>query len=159
MALTAIITLTTAGADTGPFNLYSNIDGYSVPFETSVSKIDLESGYTSYLVPDGTAIIRVQSIGALCSNYIDLVLVREPIEWTVQASDEPYPDVCSGAVLTVYTVIGSAFTTGTIVYTDEALTIPLTGYSYIFDVFSPFVYEIDSVTGIIGDNTGDICVT
>ena len=31
-----IITLTTAGADTGPFNLYSDIDGYLVPFVTGV---------------------------------------------------------------------------------------------------------------------------
>ena len=74
MAQTVLITLTTAGADTGPFNLYSNIDGFLVAFETSVSKVDLEAGYISYLVPDSASTIRVQSISALCTNYVDLVI-------------------------------------------------------------------------------------
>lgn len=72
--LTVLITLTTAGTDTGPFNLYSNIDGFVSPFETNVAKLDLESGYTSYLVPDSTTTIRVQSNNALCANYIDLII-------------------------------------------------------------------------------------
>lgn len=70
--ITVIITLTTAGADTGPFDLYSNIDGFLSPFETSVAKVDLEAGYISYLVPDGTSTVRVQSNGVLCENFIDL---------------------------------------------------------------------------------------
>lgn len=74
MAQTVLITLTTAGADTGPFNLYSNVDGFLVAFETNVAKMDLEAGYTSYLVPDATLVIRVQSTGVLCNNYIDLVI-------------------------------------------------------------------------------------
>jgi hypothetical protein len=74
MAQTVLITLTTAGADTGPFNLYSNIDGFLSPFETTVAKGDLESGYISYLVPDGTTTVRVVSTSLLCNNYIDLVI-------------------------------------------------------------------------------------
>jgi hypothetical protein len=75
MAQTALITLTTAGADTGPFDLYSDIDGYSVPFETGVSKASLVAGYTSTLIPDGATIVRVKSDNVLCTNYIDLYLV------------------------------------------------------------------------------------
>ena len=75
MAQTVLITLTTAGADTGPFDLYSDVDGYSVPFETGVSKASLVAGYTSVLVPDGATIVRVQSDNVLCTNYIDLYLV------------------------------------------------------------------------------------
>lgn len=71
---TVIITLTTAGADTGPFDLYSNVDGFLVPFESGVTKIDLEAGYTSFLVPDAAIVIRVQSTSVLCSNYVDLVI-------------------------------------------------------------------------------------
>ena len=71
MAFTALITLTIAGSDTGPFDLYSNTDGYLSPFESSVSKANLEAGYLSDLVPDNTTIIRVKSDNALCSNYID----------------------------------------------------------------------------------------
>lgn len=74
MAQTVLITLTTAGDDTGPFNLYSNLDGFLSPFESGVSKIDLEGGYISYLVPDSANIIRVQSTSVLCSNYVDLTI-------------------------------------------------------------------------------------
>ena len=71
--MTVLITLTTAGADTGPFDLYSDVDGYLVPFETNVPKASLVSGYTSVLVPGGATIIRVMS-DSICTNYIDLVI-------------------------------------------------------------------------------------
>lgn len=71
--MTVLITLTTAGADSGPFNLYSNLDGYVSAFETGVSKASLLAGYSSALVPDYTTTIRVMSTGD-CTNYIDIVL-------------------------------------------------------------------------------------
>ena len=69
--MTVLITLTTAGADTGPFDLYSNLDGYVSAFETGVSKSSLLAGYSSALVPDGTSVIRIKSNGN-CVNYIDV---------------------------------------------------------------------------------------
>jgi hypothetical protein len=69
---TATITLTTAGTGTGPFDLYSDFDGYVTPFETGVSKFALTSGYTTSLVYNGTTIIRVQSNSVGCTNYVDL---------------------------------------------------------------------------------------
>jgi hypothetical protein len=71
--MTVLITLTVAGADSGPFNLYSNIDGYVTAFESGVPKASLLAGYSSSLVPDFTTIIKVLSTGA-CTNYIDIVL-------------------------------------------------------------------------------------
>ena len=71
--MTVLITLTTAGTDTGPFSLYSNIDGFVTPFETGVSKLALLAGYTSTLVPDFTATVRVKSTGT-CVNYTDLAV-------------------------------------------------------------------------------------
>lgn len=71
--MTVLITLTIAGADSGPFDLYSDLDGYVSAFETGVSKAALLAGYTSNLVPDGTTMIRVKSNG-VCTNYIDLSL-------------------------------------------------------------------------------------
>jgi len=71
--MTVLITLTTAGADSGPFNLYSNLDGYISAFETGVSRAALLAGYSSALVPDFTTIVRVQSTGD-CSNNIDITL-------------------------------------------------------------------------------------
>lgn len=72
--MTVLITLTTAGSDSGPFNLYSDVDGFTSAFEVGVAKIDLLAGYSSSLVPDPTTIIRVMSSNFLCTNYIDLEL-------------------------------------------------------------------------------------
>lgn len=71
--MNVLITLTTAGTDSGPFNLYSNIDNYTVPFQTGVAKSVLVSGYTSTLVPNNTSIIRIKSTG-VCTNYLDLTI-------------------------------------------------------------------------------------
>jgi len=71
-----VITLTTAGSDTGPFNLYSDSDGYTAAFETGVSKASLLAGYTSTLVPNGTTIVRVMSVNPLCSNYVDIPVAQ-----------------------------------------------------------------------------------
>jgi len=73
--MTVFITLTLAGANVGPFNLYSNIDGYTTAFESSVSTVDLIIGYSSDLVPDGTTTIRLLSLGE-CTNYFDIVLTQ-----------------------------------------------------------------------------------
>lgn len=86
--MTVLITLTTAGSDTGPFNLLSNIDGFTNPFESSIAKLDLESGYTSYLVPEGTTVIRVQSTGPLCNNYVD-ISIEETTTTTTSSTTEP----------------------------------------------------------------------
>lgn len=80
--MTVYVTLTTAGADTGPFNLYSDVDGYISAFETGVSKASLLAGYTSSLAPNGTTIVRVRSASALCKNYINLTLSPCPTTTT-----------------------------------------------------------------------------
>ena len=71
--MTVLITLTTAGADSGPFNLFSNLDGFISAFEVAVPKASLLAGYSSSLVPDFTTTIRVKSTGD-CNNYIDIPL-------------------------------------------------------------------------------------
>lgn len=71
--MTALITLTVAGIDSGPFDLYSNLDGFVAPFAINISKSSLQAGYTTSSVPDYTSIVRVKSTG-LCVNYTDIVL-------------------------------------------------------------------------------------
>lgn len=71
--MTVLFTLTSAGLDTGPFNLYSNLDGFVIPFEVAISKATLLSGYSSANVPDYTTVVRVLSAGT-CSNWIDIIL-------------------------------------------------------------------------------------
>lgn len=71
--MTVLITLTTAGISTGPFNLYSNVDGYAVPFESSVPKASLVLGYTSVLVPTGTTTVQVKSLGT-CTTGVNILI-------------------------------------------------------------------------------------
>jgi hypothetical protein len=71
MPISVTITLTSAGAGAGPFNLFSDTDSFTNPFEGNVSVTQLLAGYVSNLVPTGTTTIRVQSTG-ICNNYIDL---------------------------------------------------------------------------------------
>lgn len=70
--MTVLITLTTAGTDSGPFDLYSNLDGYTSAFESGINKTTLLSGYASALVPDYTTTIRIKSNNKLCTNYVDI---------------------------------------------------------------------------------------
>ena len=69
--MTILITLTIAGTDAGPFDLYSDIDAYGSPFEVGIDKAILLAGYISNLVPNGTNIVRIKSTGD-CINYVDI---------------------------------------------------------------------------------------
>jgi hypothetical protein len=132
--MTVLITLTTAGIDSGPFDLYSDLDGYLSAFESGVDKTLLLAGYPSSLVPDFTTIIRVRSNNALCTNYVDIP-VGEPtttttttiascIEITADAGGDcpslpgysilEYTD-CDGVVQTVELGTGELYTFCTLV--------------------------------------------
>jgi hypothetical protein len=78
-----LIDLTTAGIDTGPFSLYSNVDSYTTAFETNVSRHRLMSGYITSLAPVGTTIIRVKSTDE-CTNYINIEI--DPTTTTTSTS-------------------------------------------------------------------------
>jgi len=72
--INGIIKLTTTGAATGPFYIYSNVDGFTVPFLSNISQSSLLAGYPTDQIPNGTTIIRVKSLNEVCNNYIDLVV-------------------------------------------------------------------------------------
>lgn len=72
--MTGIITLTAAGVDSGPFNLYSDVDGYVVPFESLINKAVLLAGYPVDSIPGGTVYVRIKSINPNCSNYVDVLV-------------------------------------------------------------------------------------
>jgi len=71
--MNVVIQLTVANLDTGPFNLYSNVDTFTTPFATGISRSILLAGYTCTVVPNGTSVIRVKSTG-VCQNYIDITI-------------------------------------------------------------------------------------
>jgi hypothetical protein len=105
--MNVLITLTTAGADTGPFNLYSNTDSYVTAFATGIAKSVLVAGYTSTVVPTGTSTIRVKSTGA-CTNYVDLDISGIPTTTTTTT-------VPGQTTTTTTTVPGQTTTTTTTV--------------------------------------------
>lgn len=72
--MNVLITLTEAGEDTGPFDLYSNVDNYTTCFDRNVSRSSLVNGYVSTYVPLSTSIIRVKSVG-VCTNYVDITVI------------------------------------------------------------------------------------
>ena len=72
--MTLLITLTVADIDTGPFNLYSNVNNYDPAFAELIEKSVLLAGYTSTVVPDGTTSIEVKSVNELCNNFILLTV-------------------------------------------------------------------------------------
>ena len=73
MAQTVLITLTIAGVDVGPFDLYSDADGYTSAFAVGISRAALLAGYTSSVVPDAATTIKAQSYGT-CDNSLILVI-------------------------------------------------------------------------------------
>jgi len=83
--MTVTITLTLAGSDTGPFNLYSNVDGYTSAFQTNVPRGDFLSGFTTGTVPDDTTEILVRSIG-VCQRDLYLSVAGAPATTTTTSS-------------------------------------------------------------------------
>lgn len=110
--MTVTITLTTAGTDTGPFNLYSDIDGFVSAFETGVSKAALLAGYTSTLVPNGTTIIRVMSANELCTNFIDIT-IGAPCTTTTTSSTSTTTTSTSSSTTTTTSTSSTTTTTTT----------------------------------------------
>jgi hypothetical protein len=86
--MTVLITLTLAGADTGPFNIYSDSDGYTTPLATGVSKSALLSGYSLAGVPNDATIIRVTSTGT-CTNSIDMLIANTTTTTTTTTTTPP----------------------------------------------------------------------
>jgi hypothetical protein len=158
-----LLLLTTAGSDTGPFDLYENSTGPFVLFESAVDKIDLTTlpGYST-TVPSGTTQVRVQSTG-VCPNYIDIVLEQTTTTTTTTAlpysvfvvgfdvTASPSPGgfasntlACSGSgtPLTLYsnpasTTFDQLISNGHALYTNNTLTTPFDGQGLWYKALSP----------------------
>ena len=114
MPKSAIITLTTAGTDTGPFNLLSDIDSYATPFETNIAKSSLIAGYTTNLVPDAATIVRVQSSSSLCTNFINLTYPTSTTTTTTSTTTT----TTTAPPTTTTTTTSTTTTTTTVAYTE-----------------------------------------
>jgi hypothetical protein len=162
--MTVLITLTTAGSDSGPFNLYSDVDGFVSAFEVGVAKVDLLAGYSSSLVPDPTTIIRVMSSNLLCTNYIDLELYPTttttttylPIAFSTSYSCAALPDISISA----FSITGGSglYFAGTTYFLDEPSALANT--SWLVTPISTVTYNVGTTNGsfwiAIIDSVGNI---
>jgi hypothetical protein len=140
------ITITLAGPGTGPFDLYSDSDGFLVPFETGVSKAALEAGYTSTLVPNDATLIKIVSVGVCTdyitieidlANYITTTTTTTAVPTTSTTTTNPYIPTTTttttiAAGISCYTIdLTSGYTTGCasapgVYYTDPTETYTIT---------------------------------
>jgi len=67
------------------------------------------------------------------------------------------PGVCTAGTVTLYS--NGAFAIGDVMYTDIGLTNPVTGYTFIVNTADNHIYNINSTTGLVGSDTGNVCVS
>lgn len=97
------VTCPTLGANIGPFNLYSDVDGYTSAFEVGITGAQLTAGFFTQNAPVGTTIVMVQSTGA-CTNSALIPITGVPTTTTTSTLALMYPVVgtCCGLVGTEY---------------------------------------------------------
>lgn len=148
--MTILVTLTLAGANTGPFDIYSDADGYTIPLAVGVSKAALLAGYSLTGVPSIATIIRVQSQGD-CDNFIDLLIDGETTTTTTTTTTSTSTTTSTTTTITpseyyYYDVqrydcaLGCAPGTTAIARNTNLMTI-----GYFYNNGDGFVYEILSV--------------
>jgi hypothetical protein len=134
--MTVLVTLTLAGTDVGPFNLFSNVDGYTTPLATGVSRAALLAGYSLAGVPDAASIIRAQSTGT-CTNFLDMLLSGATTTTTTSTSSTsttsttttPVPACLTGDTSAVASCVGGESALFTVTAGNLALITP-GGYYY-----------------------------
>ena len=119
--MTGVITLTIASTDTGPFDLYSNINGYISAFAVNITRAQLLTGYSTDAIPDFATIIRIMSIGN-CNNYIDVPIPTCLLIGTGVITIPP-PTTTTTTTLPLTTTTTSSSTSTT---TSTTTVIPLT---------------------------------
>lgn len=166
--MTVLITLTAAGADTGPFDLYSNADGFVSAFETNVPKSSLLAGYASALVPNSATVVRVKSKGD-CTNYIDLVLGSGTTTTTsttlgavrifMLQFDVSPTSICDNTTVNVWVSISDynimqansdTLQPGITLYTNSSLTVPYTAGSPSYVRYNLVTNDYNSTNGVVG---------
>ena len=65
--MTIIITLSFAGNETGPFDLYSDATNFATPFAQGISKAALLAGF-QVNAPAGTTVVRLDDLSGLCKD-------------------------------------------------------------------------------------------
>lgn len=143
------VTCPTLGANTGPFNLYSDVNGYTSAFEVGVQGAQLTAGFFTENAPVGTTIVMVQSTGA-CASQAFVPIAGVPTTTTSSTLPMMYPVIgtCCGLVNVEYFPAGSTpFFAGDIV----AGTLISTAYFGGWEVQGPPVPAVQTL--VLLDNT------
>lgn len=169
MAQTLLITLTTAGSDAGPFDLYTDVDSYAVPFVVGVPKATLLAGYVTSIVPDAATIIRVRSNSSLCTNFIDLSIAGITTTTTTSTSTAvpttttTTTNALPAAPLTVEYATGFANQSWAVRFNPDSLPSIAQDVTISSDAFNTFPYSISARSWgpleITGPNTLSVSVS
>lgn len=116
------IQLISAGTNTGPFNIYSDIDGFVTPFESNISKTKILQGFTSVLVPDDTSMIKIVSEGE-CTTDIYLSLI--PLVTTTTTSSTTSTTTSTTSTTTTSTSSTTTTTTSSTTTTTTTTGLPV----------------------------------
>ena len=135
--MNVLITLTNPGANTGPFNIYTNVDNYVTAIATSIAKPDLVSGYNA-TVPPTAVTVKVESIGN-CGTSIFLPIIQPTTTTTTSTSSTTTTTTTAALSTTTTTTAGPAPTTTTTTTaapgpTTTTTTTPIPHYNYNFQV-------------------------
>ena len=134
------ITLTTAGASTESFSLFSDADGYVTPFATGITKAQLLAGYVSSVAPDLTSVVRVKSNTA-CMNSTDLILIRKITLSTTSTSATWSPSTVTNTGATLTWDV-----TGDITPTSQNLDTPSFDLSLNSGTVNMVAYDVSGLT-------------
>jgi hypothetical protein len=171
MAYNVIFTLTSAGLDSGPFNISGTTSSnVTVEIANNVSKSTLQAGYEVTISNDNITGGTVASTG-VCTNTQSWVKptgatpTPTPNSITTYGPGSGYGNLpagaCNDATINNRTLYSScdpgSFGVGCIVYVDGAGNTPLTGYNYVFIGGLLSTWDINSSTGQIIAYSSEQC--
>jgi hypothetical protein len=137
--MTILIDLSVAGINTGPFNLYSDADGYVTAFALNVTRQQLLDGYPA-VVPNDTLNIKLQSLSDICPN--DTILPVITTTTTTSTSTSSTTTTSTTATPTTTTTTTTAQPCNCVYFYSTSNTIQEISYiscegTLIYDVISP----------------------
>lgn len=95
-----------------------------------------------------------QVLDAYTISVVESESPGEAIQGTYRYGEDE--NICDEGIINfLYSAV--PFGTGTQMFTDPGLTTPLTGFNFIRSISSDTIYEIDPVTGIVGDESEFSC--
>lgn len=110
--MNVLITLTSPGADTGPFNIYTDADNYVTAVATNIAKSLLVAGYNA-TVPATANTVKVESTGT-CTSSIYLTIIQPTTTTTTSTSTSTTSTTStSSSTTTSTTTVGPGTTTTT----------------------------------------------